>query len=142
MPKRRLACTRLGLPAARVHDQIDPTGSAWHSLLHGARQRVGRRCALGREIWHYQRPSEGAHIANRGLGFYKNWLYFTTPDAHLVSDAKGWPASAGSSRLAESEARYFFDDGPTRYTDHVIVGCLRGRYGRRGFLEFWIRKLE
>src|SRR5690349_24204329 len=38
----------------------------------------------GRETWHYQRASEGDHIGNHGLGMYKNWLYFTTPDAHLV----------------------------------------------------------
>src|ERR1700726_4260393 len=39
----------------------------------------------GREIWHYQRPSEGDHIGHRGLGMYKDLLYFTTPDAHLIS---------------------------------------------------------
>src|SRR6201988_1417493 len=33
---------------------------------------------FGREIWHYYRKSEGDHIGNRGLGMYKNWLYFTT----------------------------------------------------------------
>jgi alcohol dehydrogenase (cytochrome c) len=43
----------------------------------------------GRPIWHYQRLSEGDHIGHRGLGMYKNWLYFTTPDAHLIClDAK------------------------------------------------------
>ena len=39
---------------------------------------------FGRQIWHYERKSEGDHIGNRGLGMYKNWLYFTTPDSHLV----------------------------------------------------------
>src|SRR5258708_38902067 len=34
---------------------------------------------FGRMIWHYQRPSEGDKIGHRGLGMYKNWLYFTTP---------------------------------------------------------------
>ena len=44
---------------------------------------------FGRQIWHYSRPSEGDHIGHRGLAMYKNWLYFTTPDAHLVClDAK------------------------------------------------------
>src|SRR5213080_2254524 len=44
---------------------------------------------FGRKIWHYYRKSEGDHIGNRGLGMYKNWLYFTTPDAHLIClDAK------------------------------------------------------
>ncbi|MCU1314777.1 MAG: Pyrrolo-quinoline quinone, partial [Candidatus Acidoferrum typicum] len=27
---------------------------------------------FGREIWHYQRTSEGDHIGNRGLGMYKS----------------------------------------------------------------------
>src|SRR5215470_5268090 len=39
---------------------------------------------FGREIWHYRRTSEGDHIGHRGLGMYKDWLYFTTPDAHLI----------------------------------------------------------
>ena len=44
---------------------------------------------FGREISHYYRKSEGDHIGNRGLGMYRNWLYFTTPDSHLVClDAK------------------------------------------------------
>src|ERR1041385_4152738 len=44
---------------------------------------------FGREVWHYQRKSEGDHIGQRGLGMYKNWLYFTTPDAHMIClDAK------------------------------------------------------
>jgi len=40
----------------------------------------------GRQIWHYHYVSEGGdHIGNRGVGMYGNWLYFTTPDAHVVS---------------------------------------------------------
>src|SRR6202451_4512186 len=44
---------------------------------------------FGRQLWHYQRASEGDKIGHRGLAMYKNWLYFTTSDAHLVClDAK------------------------------------------------------
>src|SRR3977135_3805358 len=39
---------------------------------------------FGLQIWHYERKSEGDHIGHRGLAMYKNWLYFTTPDAHLI----------------------------------------------------------
>ena len=40
----------------------------------------------GRQIWHYEFHSQGGdHIGHRGVGMYGNWLYFTTPDAHLVS---------------------------------------------------------
>jgi alcohol dehydrogenase (cytochrome c) len=44
----------------------------------------------GHMIWHYHRPSpKGDHIGHRGVAMYKGWLYFTTPDCHLISlDAK------------------------------------------------------
>src|ERR1700761_5187101 len=40
----------------------------------------------GHMIWRYNRPStKGDHIGHRGVAMYKGWLFFTTPDAHLVS---------------------------------------------------------
>src|SRR5690242_21939038 len=40
----------------------------------------------GRELWHYEYPpNTGSTIGNRGLGMYENWLFFETPDSHLVS---------------------------------------------------------
>src|SRR5690348_7523862 len=40
----------------------------------------------GREIWHYAWKSAGGlHIGNRGVGILGDWLYFETPDCHLVS---------------------------------------------------------
>jgi alcohol dehydrogenase (cytochrome c) len=40
----------------------------------------------GQELWHYAWKSKGGiHIGNRGVGIYENWLYFETPDCHLVS---------------------------------------------------------
>ena len=37
-------------------------------------------------IWHYNRAStQGDHIGHRGVAMYKGWLYFTTPDCHLIS---------------------------------------------------------
>ncbi len=90
---------------------------------------------FGREIWHYQRTSEGDHIGHRGLGMYKNWLYFTTPDAHLVClDAKD-----GSVRwiveLADPKLGYFSTMAPLVIRDHVIVGVSGDVTDIRGFLE-------
>ena len=90
---------------------------------------------FGREIWHYQRTSEGDHIGNRGVGMYKNWLYFTTPDAHLVClDAKD-----GSVRwiveLADPKLGYFSTMAPLVIRDHVIVGVSGDVTDIRGFLE-------
>src|SRR6201984_1461624 len=90
---------------------------------------------FGREVWHYQRPSEGDHIGNRGLGMYKNWLYFTTPDAHLVClDARD-----GTVRwiveLADPKVRY--DSAMARLVvrDSIIAGVSGDVTDVRGFLE-------
>ena len=41
-------------------------------------------------LWHYfWKTKGGTHIGNRGMGMYRDWLYFETPDDYLVSlDAK------------------------------------------------------
>src|ERR1700730_7749324 len=89
---------------------------------------------FGREIWHYQRQSEGDHIGHRGLGMYKNWLYFTTPDAHLIClDAKD-----GKERwdveLADAKLGYFSTMAPLVVRDHVIVGVSGDMTDVRGYL--------
>jgi acido-empty-quinoprotein group A len=89
----------------------------------------------GRRIWHYERKSEGDHIGHRGLAMYKNWLYFTTPDAKLVClDAKD-----GSLRwiveLADSKLEYFSTMAPLIIRDHVIVGVSGDVTDIPGFLE-------
>jgi alcohol dehydrogenase (cytochrome c) len=90
---------------------------------------------FGRQIWHYERHSEGDHIGNRGVGMYKDWLYFTTPDAHLVS----LNAKDGSVRwiveLADPELRYFSTMAPLVIRNHVIAGVSGDVTDLRGFLE-------
>ncbi len=89
---------------------------------------------FGREIWHYQRPSEGDHIGHRGLGMYKNWLYFTTPDAHLVClDAKDGTVR-WTVELADPKLGYFSTMAPLVIRDHVIVGVSGDVTDVRGFL--------
>jgi alcohol dehydrogenase (cytochrome c) len=40
----------------------------------------------GRPIWHYYwKTRGGTHIANRGLGMWRDFLYMETPDNYLVS---------------------------------------------------------
>jgi acido-empty-quinoprotein group A len=90
---------------------------------------------FGRQIWHYERKSEGHKIGHRGLAMYKNWLYFTTPDAHLVSlDAKD-----GTVRwiveLADPKLEYFSTMAPLVIRDHVIVGVSGDATDIPGFLE-------
>jgi acido-empty-quinoprotein group A len=90
---------------------------------------------FGREIWHYQRTSQGDHIGNRGLGIYRDWLYFTTPDAHLVS----LNARDGSVRwtieLADPKLGYFSTMAPLVVRDHIIAGVSGDVTDIPGFLD-------
>src|SRR5262250_698324 len=90
---------------------------------------------FGHQIWHYERKSEGDHIGHRGLAMYKDWLYFTTPDAHIVS----LNAKDGSVRwiveLADPKVGYFATMAPLVVRDHLIVGVSGDLTDIRGFLK-------
>ncbi len=89
----------------------------------------------GREIWHYHRASEGDHIGHRGVGMYKNWLYFTTPDAHLIClDAKDGTVR-WNVELADPKLGYFATMAPLVIRDHVIAGISGDVTDVRGYLE-------
>ena len=90
----------------------------------------------GREIWHYKyKPNNGDHIGQRGVAMYKDWLYFETPDANLVS----LNAKDGSVRwtveLADPALGYFATMAPLVVRDHVIVGVSGDVTDIPGFLE-------
>ena len=77
----------------------------------------------GREIWHYRYTSNGGdHIGNRGVGMYKDFLYFETPDCFLVC----LNAKDGKMRwkveLADVKLGYFSTMAPLVVRNHVIVG--------------------
>src|SRR5579875_3539534 len=77
----------------------------------------------GHQIWHYTYPpNKGLHIGHRGVGMYKDWLFFVTPDAHLISlDAKD-----GKVRwnvvIADVNKGYWSTLAPLVVHNHVIVG--------------------
>jgi acido-empty-quinoprotein group A len=88
----------------------------------------------GRLIWHYERKSEGGHIGHRGVAMYKNSLYFTTPDAHLIClDAKDGKAK-WDIVLADAKLEYFATMSPLVIRDHVIVGVSGDSTDIRGVL--------
>ncbi len=90
---------------------------------------------FGRMIWHYERKSEGDHIGHRGLAMYKNWLYFTTPDAHLIClDAKDGTVR-WNIELADPKLEYFSTMAPLVVRDHVIAGVSGDVTDIPGFLE-------
>ncbi len=90
---------------------------------------------FGHEIWHYRRVSQGDHIGHRGVGMYGDWLYFATPDAHLVS----LNAKDGSKRwdieLADPKLGYFSTMSPLVVRNHVLVGVSGDVTDIPGFLD-------
>lgn len=90
----------------------------------------------GHQLWHYSYPpNKGFHIGHRGVGMYGNWLFFTTPDAHLVSlDAKDghvrWDVV-----IADSTKGYWSTMAPLIIRNHVIVGVSGDFDNLTGFLR-------
>src|SRR6267142_2336078 len=77
----------------------------------------------GAQIWHYTYPAnEGLHIGHRGVAVYKDSVFLTTPDDHLVClDARD-----GTVRwkvvLADVKQGYWTSVAPLIVRDHVLVG--------------------
>jgi alcohol dehydrogenase (cytochrome c) len=77
----------------------------------------------GSQIWHYTYPpNEGLHIGHRGVALYKDSVYFTTPDDHLVCLS----AKDGTVRwnviLADVKLGYWTSVAPLIVRNHVLVG--------------------
>jgi alcohol dehydrogenase (cytochrome c) len=77
----------------------------------------------GHQIWHYTHPrSQGEHIGHRGVAMYNQYLYFLSPDAHLLS----LNAKDGSVRwnvqVADVTKGYWTSMAPLVVGKHVLVG--------------------
>ena len=77
----------------------------------------------GHQVWHYTHPkSEGEHIGHRGVAMYGGYLYFLSPDAHLVSlNAKDGTVRWNVS-VADVKKGYWTSMAPLVVKNHVIVG--------------------
>ncbi len=90
----------------------------------------------GHEVWHYTYPkNKGFHIGQRGVSMYKDWLFYMTPDAHLVS----LNAKDGTVRwnvvIADYQKGYWTTMSPLVVKDHVIVGVSGDFDNLSGFLK-------
>lgn len=77
----------------------------------------------GHQIWHYNRPStQGDHIGQRGVAMFKGWLYFTTPDCHLISLDARTGRVRWDKLIADVNRGYWTTMAPLVVDNHVIVG--------------------
>ncbi len=90
----------------------------------------------GRLIWHYNYLSDGGdHIGNRGVGMYGDWLYFETPDCHLISLNAKDGAIRWKVQLADVKLGYFSTMSPLIIGNHVIAGVSGDVTDVPGFLD-------
>ena len=90
----------------------------------------------GREIWHYKWESKGGiHIGNRGVAIYGNWVFFETPDNHLISLEKDTGKFRWSVEIADLAQEYFSTPAPLVVGNHVLVGVGGDSLDVPGFLE-------
>jgi alcohol dehydrogenase (cytochrome c) len=77
----------------------------------------------GHQIWHYSHPTkEGEHIGNRGLGMYKQYLFFLLPDAHLVSLNSNDGSVRWTVQVADVTKGYWTSMSPMVIGNHVLIG--------------------
>ena len=77
----------------------------------------------GREIWRHTWQSKGGnHIGNRGVGVSGDWLYFETPDCHLVSLNLKDGTERWRKEICDLDRFYYASAAPVIVKNHVIAG--------------------
>jgi alcohol dehydrogenase (cytochrome c) len=90
----------------------------------------------GHRIWQYTYPSNpGLHIGSRGVAMYKRYLYFLSPDGHLVS----LNAKDGTVRwivaVADAQKGYWTSMAPLIVGDHLLIGVSGDFDNLTGFIR-------
>ncbi len=91
----------------------------------------------GQERWHYkwEKSEGGIHIGNRGVAIYGKWLYFETPDNHLICLDKDTGKVRWMVVIADVAQQYFSSAAPLLVGNHLIVGVGGDSLDVPGFLE-------
>ena len=90
----------------------------------------------GHLIWRYNVPTgKGLHIGQRGVSIYKGWLYYTTPDDHLISLNARDGTVRWNKLVANVSLGYWMSMAPLVVKDHIIVGVSGDFDNLSGFLR-------
>lgn len=77
----------------------------------------------GHMLWHYTYPpNKGDHIGQRGVAIYKDWLFFRSPDAHLISLNAKDGTVRWNVEIADVNKGYWATEAPQIVGNHVIIG--------------------
>jgi alcohol dehydrogenase (cytochrome c) len=76
-----------------------------------------------RQLWRYTYPTnQGFHIGHRGAAVYKDLVYLTTPDAHLVALDRHTGKVKWTVEIADAKRGFWSTNAPLIIRNHVIVG--------------------
>jgi len=77
----------------------------------------------GRQLWAYSyQTNDGFHIGHRGAAVYKEAVFLTTPDAHLIAlDARNGTVK-WNSVIADAKRGFWSTNAPLLIRNHLIVG--------------------
>ena len=76
-----------------------------------------------KELWHYRNPPNNAfHIGHRGAAVYRDTVYLTTPDCHLIALNAKTGAVKWNVVIADSAKGYWSTNAPLVVGNHVMVG--------------------
>jgi len=76
----------------------------------------------GQTVWRYDWKSDHGAIGNRGVGIHGKWLYFETPDNHLIALDRATGVERWHKLIASVRQQYFSTAAPVVIRNHVIVG--------------------
>jgi alcohol dehydrogenase (cytochrome c) len=90
----------------------------------------------GREIWHYIWKSQGGnHLSNRGVAVLGDWLYFETPDDHLICLSIKDGKERWHQTTADLNQFYYSSTAPVIVKNHVITGVSGDDLDIPGYLD-------
>ena len=77
----------------------------------------------GKELWHHVHTRNFAfHIGHRGAAIYKDTVFLTTPDCHLIALSTRNGEIKWDVLIADSGKGYWSTNAPLVIKNHVIVG--------------------
>ena len=76
-----------------------------------------------RQLWRYTYPTnQGFHIGHRGAAVYRDTVFLTTPDAHLIAlDARDGKVK-WDVMIADAKKGFWSTNAPLLIRNHLIVG--------------------
>ena len=90
----------------------------------------------GESLWQYDFEDKGGHlVGQRGVGMYRDWLYFESPDGWFISLNAKNGKERWRKKIADEKLQYFTTMAPLVVKDHILVGVGGDAMDVRGYLE-------